>query len=96
MTGSIFSVLVLPHQTERNGKERETKSCTITATAEEIKNFIPESYPILSNRQDTEIKPFLLEKGFLKKISWTLIKNIFLETYITYTLTKVSTRIIDS
>ena len=34
MTGSIFSVLVLPRQTERNSKERETKFSTIIAKAE--------------------------------------------------------------
>lgn len=57
-------------------KEREAIFSTITAKAEKIKSIVPESYPILF-KQGTNIRQFLLEKAFLKKNSWNLIKNIF-------------------
>lgn len=63
MIGSIFSVLVLPSQNERNRKEREAIFSTITAKAEKIKSTVPESYPFFSNRIQT------LSHFFLKGVS---------------------------
>lgn len=67
MIGPIFSVLVLPSQNEKHRQEREAVFSTITAKAEKIKSIVPESYPILF-KQEKDIKPFLLERGFSRKI----------------------------